>query len=286
MAYGGGYQAFARGLAHAPFKGDVWQLMIFLYALGPDGCLEKLNQGVHDRLVDDCDPTFLPALAADRGGILRGLTEADDSFRARLGSAFDDLRIAGDAWSVLRQVLGHVLSSTPRGLTVSSTWLANVCKSSTWDEYAPGADTSKNPAHALYQTGSLGNWDWDSLTPTDGSWGWWRWYLVLEDNGLDGKTWIEKDGTWGSGGKWGDGKAWGVNASSAVGKSIKIIVGQWKANWCHWIIVSFDGAWFDRTLPAGGGVNPDGRFGRWSKIVNGVYVRARFSDACYFEGPT
>jgi hypothetical protein len=77
----------------------------------------------------------------------------------------------------------------------------------------------------------------------------------------------------------------GVDVPSTVGKSLKLIIGQWKANWCHCVIVSFDGGYFDRNEPAGLGINPDGYFGRWSKVVGGVYVRARFADARYFGGP-
>lgn len=287
MATGGGLQYLARYLAHTPYQGDDWQRFLWTCAIGGDACLEKLNQAVHDTLTGSAVVSALPFIAAQRGNILRGLTESDDPYRARLQTALDDLRLAGSAWSVLRQVRGYVLASEPRAFTVSSRWSsAGVATSSTWDTFGDAATTASSPAHALYNTGGLGNWDWDSLGPTDGSWGWWRWYLVLDYQDLAGEAWITKDGKWGSGGAWGDGKAWGVDATADVGRSIKIIVNQWKANWCHWIVVCFDGALFDPTAAAGGGVNPDGHFGRWSKLVGGVYVKARFEDACYFEGPT
>lgn len=285
MAVGGGLQTMARGLAHKPFQGADWQRFLFTCAIGGDACIEKLNQGVHDTMTGDADPSALPYIAAQRGNILRGLTETDDSYRARLRTALDDLQIAGSAWSVLRQTLGFVLSVQPRAIAVSSRWSgAGVCQSSTWDFFATMADTNKSPRHVLYDTGGLGNWDWDSLSPTDGSWGWWRWYLVLEYRDSQGREWIMKAPKWGSGVKWGAGSAWGITGTADVGRSIRIIVGQWKANWCHWITISFDGAWFDPAEPAGLSINPDGHFGRWSKVVGGVYVRARFADACYFEG--
>lgn len=278
-----GFTNQARGLAHAPFQGDVWQLMIWLYSVPADLTMEKLLQGVRDTRIDDAEESFLPTIAEGRGGILRGLTEEASSFRGRLKTALDDLRLAGNAWSVLRQVLGYVAASQPRAFTVSSRYTSSgACSESSWDEYATLQSTAKNPIHALYTSG---NWDWDSLSPTDGSWGWWRWYLVIEYLDSKGRAWVNPDGKWGSGGKWGDGGAWGVDVSSAVGKSIGLIVAQWEANWCHWVIVSFDPALFDRAQPSGGGVNPDGQFGRWSKVVGGVYVPARFAGACYFEGP-
>ena len=279
------FTTLARDLAHAPLQGDVYQLMLWLYASPADLTMEKLLQGVRDTRIDDAEESFLPTIAEGRGGVLRGLTEDATSFRARLKTALDDLRLAGNAWSVLRQVLGYVSAPQPRALAVSSRWLVNAPTSSTWDEYASLSDTSKNPTHTLYNAGSAGNWDWDSLSPTDGSWGWWRWYLVIESSDSLGRAWVNPDGKWGSGGAWGDGGAWGVDVPSTVGKSLLLIVAQWKANWCHWVIVSFDGALFDRSLSSGGGVNPDGYFGRWSKVVGGVYVAARFAGACYFEGP-
>jgi hypothetical protein len=65
-----------------------------------------------------------------------------------------------------------------------------------------------------------------------------------------------------------------------VGRSIKLIVGQWKSGYAHWIVVSFDAAEF---VPAAG-VNPDGYYGRWSKLSGRLYVRARSSNGRYFRG--
>lgn len=279
MATGGGLQAFARELAHAPFQGDLWQLYLFNCAIGGDACLEKLNQGVHDTFTGDADASALGAIAAQRGNILRGLTESDSSYRERLRTALDDLRIAGAAWAVLRQVLGYLLSDTPRAATVSSRYsAAGVCESSTWDYFDAGQSTAKSPQHVLYNTAGAGDWDWDSLSPTSGSWGWWRWYLVLHSVAPD--AFLGPEGAWGAGSAWGEGDAWGVNVPAAVGRSIKIIVGQWKANWADWVVISFDLAEFR----PGAAVLPDGHYGRWSKLVGGVYVASRSANARYFRG--
>lgn len=279
MATGGGLQSFARELMHAPFQGDLWQLYLFNLAIGGDACLEKLNQGVHDTFTGDADASALGAIAAQRGNILRGLTESDSSYRERLRTALDDLRIAGAAWAVLRQVLGYLLSDTPRAATVSSRYsAAGVCESSTWDFFDAGATTATSPQHVLYNTAGAGDWDWDSLSPTDGSWGWWRWYLVLHATAPN--AWINPEGFWGDGEAWGDGGAWGVDASVNVGKSIKIIVGQWKANWCDWVIISFD----DTEFVPSGAVLPDGHYGVPHKLVGDVYVAARSENARYFQG--
>lgn len=277
---GGGLQTLARTLVHTPFQGDLWQLYLFNLAIGGDACLEKLNQGVHDTFTGDADASALPYIAAQRGNILRGLTESDSSYRERLRTALDDLRIAGAPWAILRQVLGYLLSYTPEAATVSSRYsAAGVCTSSTWDYFNAGQSTAKNPNHVLYNTGGAGDWDWDSLSPTDGSWGWWRWYLRIRATAPN--AWVGPEGKWGAGSTWEAGAdAWGVNVSANVGRSIKIIVGQWKANWLDWVIISFD----DTEFVPGAAVLPDGHYGRWSKLVGGAYVAARSANARYFRG--
>jgi hypothetical protein len=84
--------------------------------------------------------------------------------------------------------------------------------------------------------------------------------------------------------KWGSGAAWGVTESANVGRSILMIAGQWKGaqTWIRSLIVSFDASLFD---PVGNAsVNPDGTFGKWSKVVNNVYVPSRFANARYCDG--
>jgi hypothetical protein len=284
---GPGIRGLVLDLAHRPLQAEWAQKLLYVLSVGFDANLEKLVQGVHDHMpTAAATPTALQYTGADRL-VLRGLTETDASYAARQQRALDDWALAGNAWSVLAQARGYVLTSDPRALAVSSTWSnVGVCKSSQWDVLADAASLDSPPAHSLYDTGSVGNWDWDSASPSDGSWGWWRWYLVLDYADVAGAAWIGPSGKWGSAGKWAaSGFAWGVDKPSLVGKSIKLIARQWKSQWCHWCVINLDPALFDSAAPAGGGVNPDGKFGRWSKVVGGVYVRARFSDARYFEGP-
>jgi hypothetical protein len=158
--------------------------------------------------------------------------------------------------------------------------------SSNWDTYAAGADTSQPPQH-LYRppiVGPLGYWDWDSVTPWAGCWIWQNAYFIVYS--VAPNTHFTPAPAWGSGVTWGDDMAWGVSQSSKVGRSLQIIVGQWKAaqTCVRWIIVSFDATLFDPDQPVGGGINPDGRFGRWSKLSGGQYVASRFSSARYGDG--
>ncbi len=240
-----------------------------------DANLEKVLQGGKGHFVLDCDESFLATIGADRT-ILRGLTESTASYRRRLQRALDDLQHAGNAWAVLSQVLGYLLALTPAARTVSSTYDADgTLATSQWSYYDAGDSIEAAPKHLAQDPGE---WDWDSLSPTTGSWGWWRWYLVLDS--VAPNDWIGPEGLWGSAGLYGDGGAWGVDGSPNVAKSIKIIVRQFKANRCDWVVISFDATEF---IP-GAAVLPDGHYGRWAKYVNGVAVRARSSNGRYFEG--
>lgn len=281
MASFGGFPNMMRVLAHRPFQDELAQRLLWLFGLPSDAVTEKANQGCHGHFVLQAQGDGLAFLGSDRG-IVHGLTEDDDSYARRVSRGLDNWQVAGNPWSVLAQVLGYVLNATPRAATVSTVYSSvGVAQSSQWDQFVAGADTSRPPSHSLDATG---NFDWDSTSPTMGSWGWHRWYMVLVSTG-----WIEPDGRWGSGGLWGDGKAWGVDEVREVGLTIKsVIVQQWRpvGKWCHWIILSFNDARYQPGSPAGGGINPEGSFGRWSKLVDGIYQRSRFADALYFMGPT
>lgn len=273
---GGGLRHNLMDLAHAPFQGEIAQRFLWVLGLAPDGVLEKCNQGVHNRFVLQAQPGAVAYLGGERG-VLRGLTEDDASYAARVQRAIDDWHVAGSAWAVLGQVLGYLLSLTPAARTVSTLYSGSTPARTQWDYYDAGDATTTPPRHLQALTAE---WNWDSLSPTNGSWGWWRWYLVIDS--VAPNAWTSPAPKWGAtGAKWGGySGSWGCTSSSNVGKSIRIIVGQWKANICHWIIISFDASEFRPSA----GVLPDGRYGRWSKLVGGVYVRSRSSNARYFEG--
>jgi hypothetical protein len=330
--------------------------------LAMDAVLEKAVQAIHARMPTKADPSALAYIGADRL-IPRGLTESDSSYATRLQHAYEDWQIAGSPWATLREVLGFLLAVKPAARTVASQYTSTgTCTGSTWNSYASGDDTSSAPQWAA----GIANFDLDSATPTNGSWGWWRGALILyadttpvggavtaatnaapiaitttSAHGLatgdtvyvDGVAGnLAANGRWvvtvtgsttftlqGSSGSdpWTSGglvyKAWGQNwvgpapfvvgspgvkvgqrPDASVGLSvpsdriaaIRQIAALWKAGhfWVRTIIVSLDSSLFDPAQASGGGVNPDGKFGRRSKIVNRQYVRARYSNARYATG--
>ncbi len=191
----------------------------------------------------------------------------------------------------------------------------------TWITYAAGADPSAEPTTVRVGSGGLGDWNWDGSSQVNDSWIWWGTFIVV--NSVAPNAWIGPAAAWGSGAVWGAGSqytpslavkpwirsyysgivggtyasagsymgystGWGVDASAAVGLSMMAIATQFKA--AHTVlrelIISFDATLFNVAHNAGGGVNPDGTFGRWSKVTGGAYAPSRFAAARYCGGTT
>lgn len=302
-----------RNISPAFLKEGVGERMMYVFGLAIDAAMERLLQGVGARFpvitnklsreVTPGQPDALAVIGSDRL-IERGLSESDLSFGTRLQRAFEAWQLAGGARAELAQVRGYLLALTPRVRLVSSRYAADPARvawrlqqglsggaasypnarlSTRWDTYDPDRDPRAEPEHLQVAAGG-GNWDWDSASQVTGSWGWWGTFAVFYATGAN--MWTAPAPKWGAGVKWGAGSAWGVTTSADVGRSMQLIIGRWKGahSWVRCIIVSFDDNLFSPAAPAGGGVNPDGTFGRWSKIVDGECVRARFTGARYGAG--
>jgi len=74
----------------------------------------------------------------------------------------------------------------------------------------------------------------------------------------------------------------GLNIPTKYVQALRNTMALWKAEQTNleWIVLSFSPSLFSNTP----GFGPDGRFGRWSKIVNNQYVPSRLSDARYISG--
>lgn len=275
---GPGLRSFCTTLAPGFFSGDNAQKYLFNIGLAADGILQKLDEGIHDRMPLDADESALQYIGADRG-VLRGLTESAASYRLRLQRALDDYQHAGNAWAVLAQVLGYLLAFSPAARTVSTSYTSTGSPDHTmWQYYAAGTALTLPPRYARTDPGE---WNWDEFSPTTGSWGWWRWYLVLD--AVAPQAWTTPN-TWTIGDATpliGDTtESVGLACSSLVIDSIRLIVAQWKSAVCHWIVVVFDGAEFR----PGAGVLPDGYYGHGWKVVARHHVASRSANAryCYF----
>jgi hypothetical protein len=261
----------------------------YVYGLACDAITDKLFQGARARFPTQAPTTALDEIGRDRL-ILRGLTESDESYGARLQRAFDSHQFSGAARAVLSQLLGFLLAKTPAVRFVSSRYDRSTYPptrlDSSWDEYPVGRDPNAEPVHT-YVTAAGGNLDWDSASEVSGSWSWWGSFVILEavapNNWANPATWAIGDTTLTIGTLPG---STGLDVSSNVITSARGITKQFKGahTWVRWIIISFDSGLFDPASPAGGGINPDGYFGRWERVVAGTYVPSRFSDARYCDG--
>lgn len=285
-------------------------------------------------------PDALTQLGGDRG-ITRGLNESDLSYATRLQRAYESWQFAGTARGFLSQILGYILSFTPKVLAVSTQYDPSTYPptplSSSWDTYPVGRDPNSEPEHLQIPWPNDGEWDWDSLSPVTGSYGWWGGWIVIF--AVAPQNFINPPQAWGAGSvytgsgyystvtagayvlagsytgasqAWGAGstyipaadgyystvrggayvlsgtyggtsQAWGTDATTDVGGTLAIIVGQFKAatTWIRGIVVSYASAEYDPTQPAGMGVNPDGTWGQWSKVDAGAYTDSRFTDSAY-----
>jgi len=278
-----------RLLAPSWMQGGIADRVNYGYGLAADALLQKLYLGMLAHFPTRANPDALTIIGQDRL-IGQGLTETPAAYAIRLQRAFDTWQFAGAPRSSLGAILDFLLLLTPEVQMVSSRYDPSTYPptrlSSQWDTYFAGQPSAPEPTH-LYVDTAGGNWDWDSLSQVTGSWGWWGMWIVLfavaPNNFTDAQTWAWGDATL----TWGTiPGSWGLSADHTLVDGIRAIVAQFKGAhaWCRWIIISFDLTLFESGDPAGGGINPDGHFGRWSKIVGGQYVPSRFANARYCDG--
>lgn len=269
---------------HAPASQRVAASLLYSLSAVIDTCLEKIDQAVHSWMPTRTKtPTSLPYIGQDRR-ILQGPSESNTAYGIRLQRAFDSWRFAGMPRGKLEQLLGYVSPATPRMLQVSTTTepVSNT-PAAEWYYYAAGADPDDPPTH-LYAFPN--NWDWDSLSDPAYAGRWWRIWPILDRTG-----WVTATKKWGDAGlKWGSTSfSWGFDSPRSVFSAMRLfIVKLWKGSHAHvlWIIVRTDmlNDHFIPTDAPGSASLPDGRWGRWSKVVNGVRVAARSSGARYIDG--
>lgn len=253
----------------------------YMYSIGiqADALQEKLVQAVHSWMPGRGTPSALAYIGADRL-IAQGITETSESYAARLQRAFDSWQRAGNAWSVLQQVLGYLLSTTPAARTVSTNYDLDdgTPQHTLWQYYDEGADTNRPPQFTRVEPAE---WDWDSLSPTTGSWHWVRWYLVLAAVApTDWTSPAPKLGEFGATKLGQYSGSLGCTTPSSVGRSLRIVAKPWVSGHLDWFVISFDGAEFR----PGAAVQPDGYYGFWSKLVGGVFVASRSANGRYFTG--
>lgn len=263
--------------------------LMYTLGLGLDFLAEKTTQAIHMFVPTTCDASGLPAIGND-ALIPRGATELESRYRQRLQRRLETWQHAGTPWRGLQQMLHILLELRPAARMVSARYDTDVLPftivDAKWNTYAAGddADTAQ-PSRSLVDPG---NWDWDSVVRCPSSATWSRKWMILES--VAPNDWCHQDaGTWGDGddGVWGDAApAWDVDVQPDVFDSLWGELLLWGSAHAPVValIVSFDATHFDPAQPAGGGINPDGTYGRWSRMSgrNQVATRTAISN-CKFS---
>jgi hypothetical protein len=239
-----------------------------------DALGDSFFESVYAALPSTAPADALPWISQDRQ-IVQGYQESQASWIARMLQWLERHPQRGKAQGVMLWAIGWILPQLPtvRVVTNSSVWWTYL----TGTDPMPAGATTVLPATKF--AGS--NWNWDGIAAA-----WFRSWLIIFSGGSS-PAWCTGTGTWGDGARWGDsGICWGFDQPSSQVRTLATLTKFAKAGHAYypWIIVSFNNAEWDPSQPADGTHNPNGTFGRWSKIVGGQYVPARFADSRYISG--
>jgi hypothetical protein len=249
-------------------QGYVGSRLLYTCGLILDECAEFVTQGVQARMPGIGTPTALPYVGRDRK-IIRGFDEDDDGYAARLPLWLDvdHHKTRGNPYALITQLKGYLAPFECRIRTVDN--------NGTWFTEEANGTRSVDLAE--------GNWDWDGSTD------WSRFWVIIYPAGTPA--------VWSIGDDVGDPTLWGDctvgNPTYTVGttatvnqvQTIRQIVTDWKpaGTVCPNIIIAFDQASFDPTLPPGDPLLPGGDWGTHGDGLS-TRGRARLTTARYWKG--
>jgi len=195
-----GFRDRIRDMSPAMLKDGVGEREMYCFGLGLDAVMAKRTSALDARRPPYAQHDANLVTAGDRR-IIPGLTEPPESLASRVQHAFETWQTAGHPRSVLGQSLGYVLAKTPMVRAIATRFDPSTRPptrvSTQWDTYPEGRDIAAEPVHAYCAAGGAGDWDWDSLSPITGSFGFWSGYLVLYSVGA--QAWIGAAPVWGAG---------------------------------------------------------------------------------------
>ncbi len=256
----------------------------YMYNLGlsSDLVLEKLNQASKAHMPGIGTSAALPYIGADMV-MKQGALELNSSFASRLSRGYDAWQRAGSRKSVMSQAIAYV-----RGYFFESINQIPACTIvgndsdgdwATWATYYTTSDFDKSPS-LIRKTPSNFNWD--------NEYHFWRAWLVMH---FGPGSLLQPEDTWGNG-NWGDEDgSWGIEISPNFFIEFRNMIRVWKSSTTHypWFIFNFapgTGDVGDRLSPNSnpGSGNPNGTWGEWGIIVDGVYVPSRPDDCRFVDG--
>lgn len=230
--------------------------MIFLADMG----IEVLLQGLYARFPTLGTPTALTLIGRSRG-MIRGVSESDASFGARLLLWLDRWRVAGTQLAIARAIQEYAAN----GAIVKVVNRAGVMTT-----LAANGSSSVN-----YSSG----WNWDGVSNPERA-GFWSecWIIVYTP-------------PWAQFGAWpaGPSPLGALNMPAVDHAAIKMLLSQWKSahTFIRCVILTYDASLFDPSNPA---KMPNGKFGQWSypcsgnapKVISDRYT-APFNACRYIE---
>lgn len=228
-----------------------------------DAFLERLRLGHLARFPENgpngetAPSDALAAMGQDRR-VIRGINEADADYAVRLKAYLDDRRKAGSPFMLMKQLAGYMGAGTSfRTVDMRGNW---------YSRSSAGVETSSLNA---------GNWTWDDSDATR----WSRFWVII----YPGAVWTATTDDYGDVGlEWAElNHVWGLSATPDQIAAVRHIINDWKpaGTRCVEIVVALGANSFDPTAP-----EPDGTWGRWSTIVDGVAVPNRLTTARYLGG--
>lgn len=225
-----------------------------------DAAAEVLVQGLQAAWPGKGTPTALPLIGRTRG-MIRGESETDAAYAARLLLWLDRWRAAGSA-EAIAQAIHDFCANHPkvRIVTRSGYWVTL---------NADGTITRTTAA-----------WNWDGVSHPE-RFGFWSeiWVIVYPTQ------WEHRAGVWGDG-VWGStGLGWGHNAPRTSYEAIKGLAMQWKSahTRVRAIVWTSDASLFN---PADPGSLPNGSWGAWGTTSSGARVpSSRNLTTCRFWEP-
>lgn len=216
------------------------------------GLLARFPQDPNDPTGATTAPTdALAAMGRDRR-VVRGISDTDASYAARLLLWLDDRKTCGNPFTLMRQLAGYCGSTASfRTVDNSGNW---------YSRSATGVETSSIAAS---------NWNWDGSTTA-----WSRFWVIVYPGGL----WTAETSLWGGGGAtWGETGTLGTTATQEQVSKVLAIVEDWKpAGTLGAVIIAIDPATFSPSAP-----EPDGQWGKFYKYVTGTAVASRLTTGRY-----
>lgn len=283
--------------------GGVGGRLVYLLGLMGDALIDKINQGIYARLPlggtsapsggnGGPDQDALSLIGTDRV-IVQGIGEKPLAYGKRLQRAFPTWQHAGQAITVMQEVLAYLQTSCKIAVVATLGQSFSGAPIAHFTSFASGADPTLPPSRWT------GGWWWDTGYgyqfsagqqnaydghPYDWHTAVWRDWLVLWS--VTPNDWADAAPAFGSGIVIGDPRySIGLSVPSSVIKTVRALVGTWKcaSTWYRWIIVSLDANFAD--WGSGSAYYPaTGDWQRWSKVVNQQYVPARAPNLRYCDG--